>query len=198
MSKILIRNLIVTTVCGISFGAIGMHFYAQHQENGFRDLASIGPSLDKLPGAALIQSKHLALISVRLEAPQEIPVDSQDSVELNGTVTLNHSGGSQDVQIDWNLPEDVRVLRGEVHFQISQMLPGKTYPVSLLVQGFNKTDKKVISVSASTFRNGLKIGNSSLVSSRPEDSMEFIAPKMSESATAAELDSAPIAGKIIK
>ena len=197
MSNLLKLKFILAAGLGLLLGAFGMHYFSlpHMQDANFRGLASVNPKLEALPGAALAQMKHLGAITVRLEAPEKIPVDSQDSVELSGSIVLNQ-GPAQDMDVEWTLPADVRVISGNLVSQISQMQPGKSYPISLVVSGFDKTDKKIVTVSASTIRNGIKIGNSSLVSSRPEDSMEYIAPALADSA--AELDSAPQFGNIIK
>lgn len=164
---------------------------------GQRDFASTGSGLkfERLPGLAQAHSKHLSAISVRLQAPEDIPEDSQDTVKLGATVVLNQ-GPAQDVEVQWTLPEDVQVYSGESSLRITGAEPGKVYPVTLVVTGFNKTDKKIISLTATTERNGIKLGGSSLISSRPEDSMEFLGPSMAEGAM--EIDTAPRRGKIIK
>lgn len=196
MSKILKNKFFAIACLGLVWGIAGMHYWDRTQTEGTIDFASIHTDkFEHLPGVAQTHSKHLAVMTVRLDAPASIPLDSQDPVEISGVVVLNQ-GPPQDVDVNWELADDIQILSGENSFQIQQMLPGKAYEVSIVVAGFNKTDKKVITVSASTVRNGVRIGNSSLVSSRPEDSMEFIAPAMAEAA--AELDTAPVAGKIIK
>ncbi|MBK7963153.1 MAG: hypothetical protein IPK04_19380 [Bdellovibrionales bacterium] len=164
---------------------------------GQRDFASTksGSNFERLPGLAQTHSKHLSAISVRLQAPESIPEDSQDVVELRATVVLNQ-GPAQDLEVQWTLPEDVQVFSGDSYFQVTGAEPGKVYPVTLAVVGFNKTDKKIVSLTATTERNGIKLGGSSLISSRPEDSMEFLGQGMANSAM--EIDTAPRRGKIIR
>ncbi len=197
MSAILKNKFVWVGGLGLCLGILGMHFLSGMSEpSGSRDLASTRARLEKLPGLAQTQSKHLSAISVRLEAPAKIPEDSQDqNVELYATVTLNQ-GPSQDIDLEWTLPEDVKLILGNKTAKITNAQPGQIYQVSIVVAGFDKTDKKVISLSASADRNGVRLGNSSLVSSRPEDSLEFIAPSMAEAA--AEIDIAPRMGRVIK
>lgn len=197
MPAILRKKLIISSALGILFGILGMHFFSpQHLASEKRDLASLNSKFDKLPGLAQMQSKHLSAISVRLIAPDEIPEDSQnDIVQLNATVVLNQ-GPSQDIDIDWNLPNDAVIISGEKSFKISNAMPGQIYPVSIIISGFNKTDKKLVLVAASFIRDGIKLGSSSLISSRPEDSMEYLAPEMAEAAS--EIGTAPQEGKVIK
>lgn len=199
VSSKLIKRMIFIGVIGLVSGISGMYIWSQTTKNSIqgRGLASIGQIREKLPGKFLASShsKHLSVISVRLMPPEKIPVDSQDSVELFAHVTLNQ-GPPEDLEIEWTVPEDVRVVSGDIRSQIPQAVPGHEYTLRLIVAGFNKTDQKIVSLSASTERNGISLGGSSLISSRPEDSMEYIAPRMAEGAR--EIDADPRATKIIK
>lgn len=194
-----IKRIVCVGVIGLVSGISGMYIWSQSAKNSaqHRKLASIGQVREKLPGRFLVEahSKHLSVISVRLMPPEKIPLDSQDSVELLAQVTLNQ-GPQEDLEIEWTVPEDVRVVSGDIRGQIPQAIPGHEYTVQLVVAGFNKTDQKIISLSASTVRNGISLGGSSLISSRPEDSMEYLAPRMAEGAR--EIDADPRATKIIK
>jgi hypothetical protein len=204
MSAKLKIKLLALGLIGFIIGILIRQFLpANYGLSGHRDFASIDPqssakgglNFDRLPGLAQAHSKHLSAISVRLKAPEEIPEDSQDVVELTATVVLNQ-GPAQDIDVQWTLPEDVQIHSGDGQLSLVRAEPGKIYPITLAVTGFNKMDKKIISLTATTERKGIKLGGSSLISSRPEDSMEFLGPSMAEGAM--EIDTAPRRGKIIK
>lgn len=199
VSSKLIKRIAFAGVIGLASGISGIYIWRQSTKSSVqhRGPASIGQIREKLPGRFLANahSKHLSVISVRLMPPEKIPVDSQDSVELFAKVILNQ-GPQEDLEIEWTVPEDVRVVSGDIRGQIPQAIPGHEYTVQLVVAGFNKTDQKIISLSASTERNGISLGGSSLISSRPEDSMEYLAPRMAEGAR--EIDADPRESKIIK
>lgn len=177
---------------GLVFGFSVTHLISEISENASRDLASSkGPKL-RLD----MNSKSLATISVSLNEPTEIPLDTEETVEITGQVVLRH-GSPSDLHLKWQLPAGV-VSTESLQAVISNAQPGVIYPIQLHVQGFNKVSKKNVTVMATANVDGVEYGNSSLISSRPEDSWEYVAPAMSDAAADAEVDTAPQESTIIR
>ncbi|MCK6596962.1 MAG: hypothetical protein L6Q37_01245 [Bdellovibrionaceae bacterium] len=92
--------------------------------------------------------KQLSFVSVQLEFSELADLNA-DITEIKGYITLLKSSDNI-VNYEWVLPEGV---------------------------GFSKEEKKLISLSAHTRIGNTTFSNVGLLSSRPEDSFEFIANK---------------------
>lgn len=204
MSAKLGLKLVYIGVVGMVVGSLGAKFLRDlippklsNSESGQIEMASIDKRIERLPRLEQPQFKHLSAISVRLFMPEFIPEDGLEAIELKGTVTLNQGSGSDILEVQWLLPEDVQILSGSPQFQLTDAQPGQVYPISVMVTGFNKTDKKIVSLVVTTVRDGVKLGGSSLITSRPEDSLEYLASERASTGPS-EIDTAPREGSVIK
>ncbi|OFZ28695.1 MAG: hypothetical protein A2622_06305 [Bdellovibrionales bacterium RIFCSPHIGHO2_01_FULL_40_29] len=75
---------------------------------------------------------------------------------------------------NWNLPEDVQIVEGNISGVIPEMGANQIENFVLKVKGFNKQKKSYISFSIKGEVENIKINREILMSSRPEDSFEYV------------------------
>lgn len=149
-----------------------------------------GNSEERSPAAAsktswrpLPVGKHLAAFHVELKTENEIPEDADDEVSLVARILVN-----QDLQSDfnysWSLPEGVSVVEGEVSDSLANVKAGQVVELKLTVVGFSKEKQKMISLGVKARAGNEVLGNSALIVSRSEDTLEAEAPELRRSAEA--------------
>lgn len=122
--------------------------------------------------------KHLMPIALSVQGPDAFPNDPQSIVQLKAIVRTPFSQFTA-IHYQWILPDDVTIIKGYPSGDIQNPVANQTYEVELLVKGFNNLDRKDISIVATTQdMNGTRLGNSAVITSRPADSMEHLAPVM--------------------
>jgi hypothetical protein len=122
--------------------------------------------------------KHLMPLALVLQGPETYPSDPDAVVTLKANVRTPFPDFTA-IHYSWLLPQDVELVKGQVSSEILNPVANQSYEIELQVRGFNNLDRKEISLTATTFdTNGAKLGNSVVLTSRPEDSMEHIAPVM--------------------
>lgn len=101
--------------------------------------------------------------------------DSNTEVtDIKAYVTLLKTTNNS-ISYKWNLPDGVQVVQGDLEGSIDNVSIETPQELLLKVAGFSREDKKLISLSANTQIGDTSFGNVGLISSRPEDSYEFIA-----------------------
>lgn len=149
-----------------------------------------GNSEERSPAAAtkpawkpLPIGKHLATFHVELKTENEIPDDGDDEVNLVARILVN-----QDLQSDfnysWSLPEGVSVVDGEVADSLPNVKSGQVVELKLTVVGFSKEKQKMISLGVKAQAGNEVFGNSAVIVSRSEDTLESGAPELRRSAEA--------------
>ncbi|UXR65572.1 hypothetical protein EZJ49_04820 [Bdellovibrio bacteriovorus] len=149
-----------------------------------------GKSEERAPAAAEKSSwrpppvgKHLATFHVELKSEADIPEDSSDEVTLVARVLVN-----QDLQSDfsysWSLPEGVSVVDGEIADSLANVKSGQVVELKLTVVGFSKEKQKMISLGVKAHAGNEVLGNSAVIVSRAEDTLEAGAPELRRSAEA--------------
>lgn len=128
--------------------------------------------------STIVQEKHLRPLVATIQGPEVFPNDPEEVVTLKATIRTSNADFSS-VKYEWILPDDVEVVKGYVSSDIASPVANQNYEAEIIVKGFNSLDRKDISIIVSTLdKQGLKIGNSAVITSRPEDSMEHLAPLM--------------------
>lgn len=128
---------------------------------------------------AFPSGKNMSLISVQIAPLEKIPEKETQEFAITGYVSL-HTRTPGEVFYKWELPEGVELVSGDRQGSWPSMTAGQPATVTIYVTGFSKESLKHI-VLQSHVRNGSdEIGNSALLSSRPEDSMEYVAPRIRE------------------
>ena len=122
--------------------------------------------------------KHLMPLVITVSGPETFPKDPEAVVTLKATVRTPFPEFAL-INYTWILPDDVEVVKGYVSSDILNPIANQPYKIEISVKGFNALDRKDISLIAKTRdASGTELGNSAVITSRPEDSMEHIAPEM--------------------
>lgn len=122
--------------------------------------------------------KHLAPVTVQISAPALPDRDNQE-IELVGYVTLNQQIEG-DVNYQWSLPAGVTLVDGFLNDGWAHVRDGETIETKISVVGFSKESAKSIALEGFVQIGQNKMGNTTVLASRPEDAMESVAPKMME------------------
>ena len=142
------------------------------QNTDARVLASVKNS------STISLEKHLMPLVLTVQGPDKFSDDPNAIVNLKATVRTPFSEFTT-INYQWLLPDEVEVIKGHVMSEIQNPIANQVYEIEISVKGFNSLDRKDISLIATTIdSNGTKLGNSAVITSRPEDSMEHIAPEM--------------------
>ncbi len=163
--------VVVFSIAGFALG-IGGH-YGWEKVTEFKEKKQ-----DRKIASEIYVGKALSPISVRLISPDDIPDNNYEEIEIRALIVKRADNLGQ-IRYTWHLPEGV-VASESLDGFLPDDLKGETHELVLHVRGFSKLEKKEISLEASAQRSDMRLGNSALISSRPEDSMEFIAPIMAE------------------
>ncbi len=125
-----------------------------------------------------LYEKHLMPITLTLKGPDQYPANYDDRVDLLATIQTPYSSFCE-IQYNWSLPDGVNLISGDLQGAIQNPQAGQIYSLPITVQGFSSLERMEISIVAKTTGpNGNTLGNSSVITSRPEDSMETIAPEI--------------------
>lgn len=125
--------------------------------------------------------KSLSFVNVQLEAP-EIPENPNEETEISAYITLLKSSNNS-VKYQWLLPEGVQIVDGDIEGQLDSVVVEEPVEVSIIVKGYSSSEKKLISLTAGTVIGDTTMSNVALISSRPEDSHEYVAKQQFEAKT---------------
>jgi len=126
-------------------------------------------------------NKSLAPLKVEISKLEFTPETDEASVEIVGHLTLSQAMGHQ-IDYTWNLPEGVSLLEGQMSDSLQGMVKGQTAELKIVVSGFSKLQQRAITLSASSLMGDQRIGNSDILVSRPEDTLEAAAPELNQQA----------------
>lgn len=121
--------------------------------------------------------KANSVLKIDLFLPADIPPRDTEPVEVLGYISLNNTN-ARSMQYHWELPEGVELIEGSLSQVFTQIQSLDPLEIRIKIKGFSKRLKKNIILSASTQIDGVEYGNSAMKSSRPEDSLEYVAPIM--------------------
>ncbi|MFM6929652.1 MAG: hypothetical protein ACKOX6_14380 [Bdellovibrio sp.] len=125
--------------------------------------------------------KHLAPIKAKILPLEQTPESGDHEVTLIGHISVNGPVDS-DLSYAWTLPDGVSVVEGVLNNQLANVQPGQTVELKITVMGFSKEHQSQVSLKASVRKGPLEMGASALISSRPEDNWEAVAPEMQKAA----------------
>lgn len=123
--------------------------------------------------------KSLSFINVQLEA-NAIPENPNDVAEIKGYITLLKST-SNSINYQWILPEGVEIVEGDKNGQFDSVQVEQPVEVKIKVSGYSKYEKKLLTLTANTKVGDTSFSNVALISSRPEDSHEYVAKQRFDS-----------------
>lgn len=174
------RTTLTVILFGIIFGIAGTA-YLKDKDSKDRQPAAIQGKKLWMPAPA---GKHLAPLKVAIEEPSAIPEKGDETeVTLVGHILVNHNINSS-LTYSWDLPAGVQAVRGDLKSNLSGIQAGQIVDVSLTVTGFTKEKQRLIVLKALAVQGQEILGNSALIASRPEDTLESIASDIKKSADA--------------
>ena len=118
--------------------------------------------------------KHLAPLRVHINLPATLPERDDQELVVTGYVNLSQETTGA-IQYKWTLPEGAILIEGHLEDQLVGVRPGQTVPIQISLVGFSKEQRKLLSLEANALVGKHQMTNGTVVSSRPEDSMEFVA-----------------------
>lgn len=183
------RKLVFFAALAMLFGAGWFTAHAiqvsQTQKQNSRILASVKNQ------STIKMEKHLMPVTVSIVPMEEIPEGPDEIISIKGQLkTPFDDFGS--IHYKWVLAEGVELLKGHLTGQILNPVAGHVYELELVLKNFDKQNRKELNLQAHVLDpDGFKLGNSSIITSRPEDSMEHLAPVMMVKAQEAALERMP-------
>jgi hypothetical protein len=178
--KNFVPKLAGVAAVGLAVGICGMWAFKNKVYHGRKpaSVAAIEPMTRLMP-----LGKHLAVISTKIEKPEQIPDNEYQEVTLTGYIYVRQNINS-DVTIHWTLPEGVRVVEGQVTDSFAGVQVGQAIKVQIAVVGFSSEYQKMISLQAFAYQDSIQFGNSSMIVTRPGETWEAQAPDLKASAEA--------------
>lgn len=178
MSKQLILTL------SLCFLALGAGYQIAHwSDQKSVDFSSTSPQEKRSYQLKNINvvGKHLSVIRSEIEAVQ-LPDKDNEVAILKATVYLNQSiDGDLSYKLLWDNDMLVESISG-TEGQLDGSLVGQEQIIEFKLKNFSRASKKVVTFLVQARQEGRQFGSTALISSRPEDSMEFNAPAKMESA----------------
>lgn len=117
--------------------------------------------------------KSLAFVNVQLE-PVEIPNGPNEVAEVAAYITLLKTSNNV-ITYQWLLPEGVEIVEGEKEGTLTSVTVEEPVLVKIKVTGYTRAEKKLLTLSASTLIGENAFSNVAVLSSRPQDSHDFMA-----------------------
>lgn len=122
--------------------------------------------------------KHLMPVQVEIMGPEQFPEGPYEPVVLTARLRTPFQN-FQSLSYEWTLPDDVQVLNGQRQGFILNPVADQTYELQIELQNFDRQYRKELTLRATAQdSNGLELTNTAIMTSRPEDSMEHLAPLM--------------------
>lgn len=192
MSRSLTLKALAVVICGTAAGAAGAwSLQGKHATIPLdRRIASLPAEADRPP---LMIGKHLSVVQVSVEAPDGIPDSEEWETRLIGWIRLNQPLTSE-LRYRWDVPANVHVVSGAVEDSLANVPAGQTVKVELTVTGFSKEELRLIALHGYVEAGDTRLGNSAVLTSRPQDSFEML----NDGAAFAGAASAPKARPLLK
>ncbi len=85
------------------------------------------------------------------------------------------------LSFSWNLPDDVSVAEGNQQGFLTEFSANQIQTLTLKIKGYNKTKKSFLSFSLNGSIDNVPLHREALLSSRPEDSFEYVVQQYEKS-----------------
>lgn len=182
-------KLVLFTATALMLGAGWFTAYAiqttQNQKQSTRTIASIKNQ------STIMMEKHLMPVTISIFPTAEIPEGPGEAVTVKGQLKTPFDDFGA-IHYEWVLAEGVELMKGQLTGEIKDPVAGHVYEIELVLKNFDKQHRKELNLQAYVLDpDGIKLGNSSIITSRPEDSLEHLAPMMMVKAQEAAFDRRP-------
>lgn len=156
-----------TIILGGVVGYTGVQYFTSAEEtNKNRFLASI--PISKLGQEQMAKS----LFEVKLNLDSIASKENETSTLLIQVIALKKIQSG--LRYNWTLPQGVTLVSGSLQDQLGEITAGNSAEISIQVSGFSKELKKYISFEIAGQQNQIPVRQEVLVSSRIEDSLEYM------------------------
>ncbi|MBX2987920.1 MAG: hypothetical protein KF802_08480 [Bdellovibrionaceae bacterium] len=171
MSRALMWKIALCSLFGMAIGLVGTALYFSNVE----DTPKSGRHLAGAGGAKpFMMGKQMTLVQVNLRAPEGIADQDTQETTLVGWIRLNQALPGADLHFKWELPEGVQVVEGVVEDSWAGLQSGQVSETRLTVTGFSKESLKLVALHGFLKSGTSEVGNSAVITSRPEDSYEMV------------------------
>ena len=128
--------------------------------------------------STISMEKHLMPVTISIAAASEIPEGPDELVTIKGQLKTPFDDFDA-IHYEWQLSEGIEVVKGQLIGTLNNPIAGHVYELELTLKNFDKQNKKEIVLQGYVLDpQGIRLGNSTNITSRPEDSLEHIAPIM--------------------
>lgn len=173
MPRSLRMKLGIVTILSLVVSSASLAFWERFDRRELQTDRSIASDL-RIQRA---MGKHMSVLTAQIDNSTRVPEYENQEMMITGYVTLNKQVAG-DVHFEWSLPHGVTLVSGDLKGSWSEMRAGQTATAVIYVTGFSKEAAKHIIFQTSTQHGNDQLGHSALISSRPEDSLEYVAPEI--------------------
>lgn len=126
-----------------------------------------------------------------IRSKADVIAQNQNETSTIKVIITPYGDYNDSVNYSWEIPDDARVVSGNVNGIISKFEKNKPIELAIDVAGFSKEKRNYISFKIDGQINTLPVSQDILVSSRPEDSFEYL---IQQNAVASDKKSKKLAG----
>lgn len=162
------RNILnsISVVLVSALVGYGTMKYIQKESSPNRYLASM--SMGKMANEQFAKSVFdIKVKNVEVGLAETDPSTVQVSIEAFNDLP-------EGLSYNWNLPEDISITEGAQQGLLPKFSANEVQTLELKIKGYNKAKKSFISFSIEGTLGSTKLKREVLLSSRPEDSFEYI------------------------
>jgi hypothetical protein len=128
--------------------------------------------------STISMEKHLMPVTLALAPTTEIPDGPDELVTIKGQLKTPFDDFDA-IHYEWQIEEGVEIVKGSLKGVFENPVAGHVYEIELLLKNFDKQSKREIVLQGYVLDStGIRLGNATNITSRPEDSLEHIAPLM--------------------
>jgi hypothetical protein len=128
--------------------------------------------------STISMEKHLMPVTLSVLSASEIPEGPDELVTIKGQLKTPFDDFDT-IHYEWQLSEGIEVVKGQLKGSFENPVAGHVYEIELLLKNFDKQNKRELVLQGYVLDSqGIRLGNSTNLTSRPEDSLEHIAPIM--------------------
>ncbi len=162
-SNLLKSFSIVAISALVSYSAIS---YIQKVNSPNRFLASVTSS--KMASAQFAKSLFdIKVTNIEIGLSEADPSTVQVDIEAFKAIPAG-------LPYNWNIPDDVTILEGQQAGQLAEFSANQIQTITLKIKGYNKTKKSYLGFYIDGTIGNIKLQRNALLSSRPEDSFEYV------------------------
>jgi hypothetical protein len=121
-----------------------------------RHMTNLGPVTKMKSFNANVSGKAMALIKVKVTAPNGVPESDTQELVLNAEVFVNGQPGDE-IAYNWALPEDAKIVQGQISDTWTGIQPGQTAKAEIRLLNVSKESAKVVTFHVSTVTNGARM-----------------------------------------